>query len=439
MSDTTTTTLRIPFFNVDAARERMGKFINWCVREGLPAPRITEQPCTIVYMVPQNDSPDSREVWTTGEERREVAGIEFIVDSDLLRLPNDWQLAAVVTATDTGIITTHAPNAPVVPAEIIGDGTRCDHCECTRRRTETFVLCNNAGEFRMVGRNCVRAYLGIDPARWATYLKGFECCNDLAPTKLSSEDAGWSVRVRCDLDVHLLLAASMFIVRKRGQYFKVDPDGRRATPSTRDEVSALLNPYPTIKELRDMGDHNAMRAFMDELKAFESDSAVRVQALDARRHFATADAATALDADMQAIARAGVVPPRSFGLACWMGAAYLRFVGELQDRQREQPVRLNEYVGATGERIDLKDCTIVHSSQHATQFGYSTLLIAYTADGRRLKCWYSGGGEIPAKGERCDVRATIKATEIDQRDQVKVTLLTRAKFTNIVPETEVAA
>jgi hypothetical protein len=433
-TESTATVLTVPHYNVDAFRARIAKFSRWCEREGMPGPRVTESPATIQRPYFERDKWGDRVQVGTYP----VPACRFEVATDLLRLPGDWALAAVVTPTDGGLVTTHAPGAPVVPADVIGDGMRCDHCECRRRRNETFAVVDGAGAFRMVGRQCVRAYLGVDPARWAAYLSGYAACldGDVALVDDDREEGGEPCgygRMRVDADVHRVLAAALFTVKARGAYVKADPEGKRPTPSTRSEVAELLDPYPVISALRKCRTSEAARALaalFARLEAFEADAATHAQALDARRWAANLPSGSTCDADMVSIARAGHVGPRSMGLTCWMAAAYLKSVGELGERER--PMRTDAHVAAVGERVDLTGCTLVHRSTHESHYGTSTLLVGYTADGRRFKCWYSGAGDIPAVGERFDVRATVKACEADDRDGTKVTALTRAKFTNIV-------
>lgn len=424
MTDRTDTVLTVPHYSADHVRERIAKFTRWCVREGMPAPTVTEAPCTVRRLIMVDG--------VHGQQSVDVPGVAFTVATALLRLPGDWRLAAVVTPTDGGLVTTHAPGAPVVPADVIGDGTRCDHCECRRHRIETFAVVDGAGAFRMVGRNCVRAYLGVDPARWAAYLTGYAAALNTDDDDREPRDYAPGAGARWTDDVHRVLAAALFILRERGAYFKRDPDGKRPTPSTSSEAADLLDPYPVLRALSQCGAHAEAARLLARVRAFEVDSANAMRALDARRWAASVNAGTSpLDADMRAIASTGCVPPRSFGTTCWMAAAYLRANGELGEAKRDRPVRTDAHVGAEGERVDLPGCTVVHASQHDTAYGTSTLLVGYTADGRRWKCWYSGSGDVPAKGQRCDVRATIKANGTDDRDGTKVSTLTRAKFTSI--------
>ena len=421
--------MTVPHYKTDAFRACVAKFVRWCEREELPGPSMTEEPAVLHRPVYQQIADGTSTIIGT----LPIPSVKFNIVTSLARLPGGWNLAAVITPTENGIVTTHAPGAPIVPASVLGNGMRCDHCECSRRRIETFVLVDAAGSFRMVGRNCIRAYLGVDPARWAAYLRGYAAIMDTSASEKSEKDdrgGGFAMRSRCDQDIHRLLSAALFIVRERGCYFKADPTGERATPSTRSEVSDLLNPWPILSELRRMNSDSARfeeNRLIERVRTWEAADRCNSDALAARRWAATIPVASTMEADMASIAAAGVVPDRSIGLACWIAAAWLRETGELGEVKKA--IRTNEYIATEGARVDLLDCTLVHASEHDTAYGSSTLLIGYTCDGRKWKCWYSGSGSVPSKADTFAIRATVKATGTDDKDGTKITTLTRAKFT----------
>jgi len=52
-------------------------------------------------------------------------------------------------------------------------GPDCDHCEHQRKRNDTFILCNEEGEWKQVGRNCLADFAGsTNPARWLVLFMG---------------------------------------------------------------------------------------------------------------------------------------------------------------------------------------------------------------------------------------------------------------------------
>jgi hypothetical protein len=62
-------------------------------------------------------------------------------------------------------------------------GPKCDHCQIDRRRLDTYVVANDDGRQRQVGRTCLKDFTGHDSpesiARWAELLACFEtACND---------------------------------------------------------------------------------------------------------------------------------------------------------------------------------------------------------------------------------------------------------------------
>jgi hypothetical protein len=76
------------------------------------------------------------------------------------------------------------------PVEFRSAIGRCDHCKMTRRRNQTFVVRNVSGEYKCVGRQCVKDFLGYngDPHKFASWA---ESLAELSSMCGSAEDEEW--------------------------------------------------------------------------------------------------------------------------------------------------------------------------------------------------------------------------------------------------------
>jgi hypothetical protein len=171
-----------------------------------------------------------------------------------------WSFVATLEpiATDDGGAVNLLQCVPgqVCPAEYRNRVGECDHCQAKRKRNQTFVVRNEQGEHRMVGRNCLRDFLGhTDPHRLAAWA---EWLAELDSLGHSAEDegfgGGWSSG---DDGFNLLhvLAWTAGVISRYGwvSRSKARDDQTGRTVATADRVWHLLRrPFrPTASELRE--------------------------------------------------------------------------------------------------------------------------------------------------------------------------------------------
>ena len=120
-----------------------------------------------------------------------------------------------------------------VPGRIVPDTYRtaspdhCDHCNKKRARSQTFVVKNESGEHKQVGRACLKDFLGHDPAKvlsWITTVMS-EC---------EDGENGWGgVFASSDFDMMEVIAMTMLVLQTK-PYCPANSHS-----PTRDEVSSM--------------------------------------------------------------------------------------------------------------------------------------------------------------------------------------------------------
>jgi len=70
-----------------------------------------------------------------------------------------WKLLGILHHQN-GSTEVHPMTGQVVPERYNNAPPDCDHCEIKQRRKDTFILENEAGEIRQVGRNCLEDFFG---------------------------------------------------------------------------------------------------------------------------------------------------------------------------------------------------------------------------------------------------------------------------------------
>lgn len=122
-----------------------------------------------------------------------------------------WTLAACIENTDGGNIMRKSPDCLVeLDPRFRTCASGCDHCNKPRNRKETFVVIHDTGAQKLVGRDCIRDFLGHDSpdnilarAEWALSLDG--CLDELADGGM--EMGGWSSETKATTDTLLAYAA----------------------------------------------------------------------------------------------------------------------------------------------------------------------------------------------------------------------------------------
>ena len=93
-----------------------------------------------------------------------------------------WTFVARIDHTnESGNIIRSIPNTSVtIPDRFRSAAADCQHCNVRRLRRDTFVLCNEAGEFQQVGTSCLQDFFGHDPYKIAKLAELLGYANEVA-------------------------------------------------------------------------------------------------------------------------------------------------------------------------------------------------------------------------------------------------------------------
>lgn len=95
---------------------------------------------------------------------------------------NGWRFIATLNHTADGNIIRSAAEDVEVPKSYQAAKCTCDHCNTNRARKETYVILNEeTGEFKQVGKQCLKEYTnGLDAEDVARYLSYFACAKEMS-------------------------------------------------------------------------------------------------------------------------------------------------------------------------------------------------------------------------------------------------------------------
>ena len=94
---------------------------------------------------------------------KKVRKVKFKLTVPELKMDGGWKFIGRVDHEDIGNLIVSVPGSEhgVDLHKMFGhsEPSYCDHCNTTRRRTSTFVVKNDKGELKRIGRQCLRDYL----------------------------------------------------------------------------------------------------------------------------------------------------------------------------------------------------------------------------------------------------------------------------------------
>jgi hypothetical protein len=339
---------------------------------------------------------------------------------------NGWEFIAVLepVASESGEVLgnllRNVPNASKpVPEVYRSAGNNCDHCNTARRRNETFVLVNEGGDYKQVGRQCLRDFLGhASPEMYASLA---QILMDCAAMCSDSEDEDWGGGGRgasryITEEVMTLAACSIRLEGWRSATAAKASGGESTSSSVAAWVSSSAE---------------AQSKWKNPLRASEAD---RETAKTVCEWLAALESRTELNDyfyNLSLLGQGATITSKGFGLACSAIPTYLREMErEINRRKRMEEDSQSVYVGEVGTRIKIT-ATLVHTMDFGSDFGV-THMYKFKDESGNVLVWFASSvywnpatGQDIAMGDTVVLNASIKKHE-DFRG-IKQTILTRAK------------
>jgi hypothetical protein len=327
-----------------------------------------------------------------------------IVSGDAPRIAG-WSLAAVLQHVEGEVIVRTVPGTEIPAAyrDATGD---CDHCRTRRQRNDTFVLAHDDGRFCVVGRQCLRDFLGhTSPhaiAEWCELilsLHGFaDACED---------GEGGCGRGASLWTLSGFLATTAATIRTSGwvSRSKARDDMTGRVRATADETL-----YHLTCQHREPCEHPTVTG---------ADAALA----DAAIAWASAlEPASDYEHNLAAVARLGTVNHRLAGIAASMLPAYQRTI----ERTAPTNGHASQHFGTVGKR-SVYSLTVDSVRYLEGNYGTTTLVKMHDADGN-VATWFASGSKEFEAGQSLTVKATVKAHS--ERNGIAETQLTRCAMTS---------
>lgn len=276
-----------------------------------------------------------------------------------------WEFIAVIEPTCDeegkvlGNILRGVPGATKpVPEKYRSAGNDCDHCKAIRRRLETFVLANDAGETKQVGRNCLRDFLGhTNPEAYCSYAEMLMDARDLC---IGSEDGDFFGSGTRHIDRFIaeeVLALAACSIREYGWRSNATAH-TNGTESTSGQVQDWIYSKPHERK-----QWKKPLLPSDEDKATAKEVVEWLEALQERTNL------NDYMYNLSLLGQGAMFTTKNFGLACSAIPTYLREKErEINRRKQFESDKNSQYVSEVGKR-DRFDVTLVYMRSFESTFG----------------------------------------------------------------------
>lgn len=349
--------------------------------------------------------------------RREWLTLDLTAETPKLA---GWSLVAVLEALEGGNLVKEVPGE-TCPDEYrtrLGD---CDHCHKSRRRTETFVVRHESGEYKVVGRNCLKDFLGhANPHALAGYAELLFALD--AEARETHDEESWGSWAPRSYDLIVTLATVNAVVRRYGWKPKSACEfGGASTASLATTILAGRDKWAA--EVRsEVGEPtDADRAKAEAAVAW-------ARGLDTTGNSYLHNVKLLASVDYCTLDKMGFVAS--------IPAAYDRARGEEIERKAKAERKPSEHFGEAGKRAEY---VVTVERVIPTEGNYGTTYITkLLANGKDRAVWFASSEHDLEEGHEYRVKATVKRHS--EWNGLKETTLTRvAVVEEITRESTVAA
>jgi hypothetical protein len=277
----------------------------------------------------------------------------------------------------------------------------CEHCNIDRHRTETFIIGHDDGREMIIGRQCIRDYLGWDIAPLLNYW------SDLASMTEDDGEGGYGSYVEYTWTPDQIIMAASQAVAIDGFYFKRDHE-----KSTAGTVRFIIDPPRTMSP-RERADYDRYTEQSDKTQHIFDLTMEELAKVDPNNGEWNYNLSILRDAKR--------VTGRHIGI---LASAVILGLRRIESPERQERPVATRY-GHQGEKVSLV-LRVVRTNEFYGDYGKTTIL-TMTDDAGHDFTWFATGSHPVADGDTLDITGTIKG--YDEFKGFPKTVLTRCKYT----------
>lgn len=279
--------------------------------------------------------------------------------------------------------------------------TWCDHCQTRRTRKDTFVVRNDEGTYKQVGKTCLRDFLGHqDPMRVANMAEWMATFAASAEEAEEEDFRGRNPRHENGWSTEQILQLAALCIRKHGWVSQTE-----ARNSTEDEpkYATVVNVTGTLSDLESKDERNHRDAMQFVAEMTDGDRETATKTLEWVKGFE--DNLNDYQHNLKTIATVGYVTYKTMGMMVSAVAGYMRQA----ERELRRATATNEHIGTVGKR-EVFTLTLVAIRQTETAYGLTTIYKFEDVKGNKV-VWFSSNDEL-VQGKTYEIKATVKAHNV---------------------------
>ena len=360
---------------------------------------------------------------TAGGHKYDVRWLEIEFDGQGPKI-NGWRFLGTLdhNALPGQVIVDTVPGEKI-PEYFHDSDAVCDHCEKIRRRNQTFVLINEeTEEYRRVGRQCVREFIGYDVKDVMWFLTRLR---NLVGSLGGDEWRGGGGYQEMYFDPTEVLAVTAAVIEKEGWVSKKVAWEQDRVPTASWVGQVYFPPIPRDDYYDRWVDGLDLKNDKWHKLAEAARAWLKEQSADGEYWH-----------NLHAIDKADIVSGKLFGYWCSLISTYQRAMYRQREKARTaepKAKKLNEHIGTPKERIELtvEVATLTH---HDSRFGVVHKHQMLDNDGRTIIWWANTmSADMVAGGK---YRITAKVKKHDEFRDWKQTLVTHVKVQEVLEEPE---
>jgi hypothetical protein len=363
--------------------------------------------CGSIYFVPFNTLEEKQKNGTV------IRYVEVLFNGFEAPKLNGWSFVARIDhANEVGNIIRPIPGATVPDYYRTAD-SNCDHCNRKRYRRDTFIVCNEEGEYKQVGATCIKDFLGHgDPEKLAKMAELLGYADEYARGAMNIGDD----RRYLDLEVYLSHCACM--IEKHGYLSRSKANELNATREPGRELQttaslALDNMFPAAVKYAPLPD-----AVTDTHVELAQKSIAWAQELGEDGKLLSD-----YEYNIHVLAATGYIEFRSVNYASSIVAGYMRkhnLFPQLEEK------KISSHVGAIGDKLAEREVELLGCFPRDNGRGGNTYFYRFAdADGNVLT-WSTATYINADKGDKLKLSGNVKKHDVFK--EIKSTLLTHCKF-----------
>jgi hypothetical protein len=411
---------QIPIYNFESMKTRFEKLVKRAVKLGL---------------VPMTFKEVRREtilVSGDGDEYAPKKFMEFVfveVTGESPRI-NGWEFIASIDHEKEGNILRRFNKDSAVPDNYLAlTSSTCDHCHQNRRRNSTFILKNEAGEFKQVGSNCLKDFLGFN-ASPEMLAEQASVLADLAAGNGGGDGDHCSHGGYLDNSIRPYILYALAVIRRDTYYRSRAKAEETQKPSTSDKVSYEVNATTSKK-------------FFDSLTADQQDKLIipsqedKDQVEKVLAWGKAIEPKSEFEQNLKIVLSKEHITHKHTGIAIAGVWSYLKANGLTPDYKfaNMEPKVISQFIGEVGQKIqDIKATLVLVRVIKGDQF--TSTLLKFKDEKGNLLSWFASNPPHWVSEDRVNIPVIIKKATVKGRNTYREqneTVITRAKVEDVSP------